>query len=113
MNIVEYMRVGRAKAVIYVRGHNEGMQEMMCKLYAEDKGYDVVDVVKNIEEVDNCDVLLVSHVSRVSINYIQYLHIVNTMQDKGIKIESALNTNDKVDDLKNFTSLLIKHKKTL
>lgn len=109
MNIVEYMRVGRIKAIIYVRGQNEGMQEMMCRLYANDKQYDVVGVVKNFEEVNNCDVLLVSHVSRISRDYIKYLQTISYLRDKGIKVESALSvTKDKEDKLKimGFTDIL-------
>lgn len=109
MDIVQYMRKGRVKAAIYVRGQNEGIQEMMCRLYAEDKGYDVVNVVKNLEEVDNCDVLLVSHVSRIGRNYIKYLQTANMLRDKGIEIESALNIKkDNEDKLKilEYTEIL-------
>lgn len=100
MNIVKYMRVGRVKAVIYVRGQDEGIQEIMCRLYAEDKRYDVVKVVKDINDAIDCDVLIVSHMSKISRNYIEYLHIANALRSKGIEIESALNTNDKEDRLK-------------
>ena len=103
MNIVEYMRVGRIRAVIYVRGKDEGIQEMICKLYANDKQYDVVDVVKNLEDVKDCDVLLVSHVSRISRDYIKYLQIVGDLRDRGIKIEPALSiTKDKENKLKSM-----------
>lgn len=109
MNIVEYMRVGRIRAIIYVRGKDEGIQEMMCRLYANDKQYDVVDVVKNLEEVKDCDVFLVSHVSRISRDYIKYLQVVRDLRDKGIEVESALSvTKDKENKLKNmgFTEIL-------
>lgn len=109
MNIVEYMRVGRVRTVIYVRGQDEGIQEMMCRLYANDKQYDVVNVVKNLEEVKDCDILLVSHVSRISRDYIKYLQAVGDLRDRGIKIESALNaTKDKENKLKSmgFTEVL-------
>lgn len=103
MNIVEYMRKGRVRAVIYVRGQNEGIQEVMCRLYAEDKEYDVVGVVKNIEDACDCDVLLVSHVSKISRNYIEYLYTANALRNKGIEIESALNaTKDKKNKQKNM-----------
>lgn len=102
MNIVEYMRKGRVRAVIYVRGQNEGIQEVMCRLYAEDKKYDVIKVVKNIDDIYDCDVLLVSHVSKISRNYIKYLQIANALRNRGIEIESALNVGkDKKDKLKN------------
>lgn len=103
MNVVEYMRKGRVKAMIYVRGQNEGIQEIMCRLYAEDKKYDVVKVVKNIDDVYDCDVLLVSHVSKINRNYIKYLQVVNALRNKGVEIESALNVikneNDKMKNM--------------
>lgn len=109
MNIVEYMRVGRVRAIIYVRGKDEGIQEMMCKLYANDKQYDVVGVVKNLDEVNNCDVLLVSHASRIGRDYIKYLQTARDLRDRGIKIESVLSAaKDKEDKLKSmgFTEIL-------
>lgn len=103
MNIDEYMRVGRVRAVIYVRGQDEGIQEMMCRLYANDKQYDIVDVVKNLEEVKDCDILLVSHVSRISRDYIKYLQAVGDLRDKGVKIEPALSiAKDKENKLKSM-----------
>ena len=103
MNVVEYMRKGRVRAVIYVRGQNEGIQEVMCRLYAEDKKYDVVKVVKDIDDVYDCDVLLVSHVSKINRNYIKYLQIANTLRNRGVEIESALNVGkDKGDKMKNM-----------
>ena len=103
MNIVQYMRKGRVKAVIYVRGKNEGIQEVMCRLYAEDKEYDVVKIVKDLGDVSDCDVLLVSHVSKINRNYVKYLQIANALRIRGIEIESALNSSkDKKDKMKNM-----------
>lgn len=103
MNIVQYMRKGRVSAVIYVRGQNEGIQEVMCRLYAEDKKYDVIKVIKDLEDISDCDVLLVSHVSKINRNYVKYLQIANTLRSRGIEIESALNASkDKRDEMKNM-----------
>ena len=102
MNVVEYMRKGRVRAVIYVRGQNEGIQEVMCRLYAEDKKYDVIKVVKDLDDVYDCDVLLVSHVSKVNRNYVKYLQIANALRSRGVEIESALNAKDKKDKMKNM-----------
>lgn len=103
MNIVQYIRKGRVRAIIYVRGQNEGIQEIMCRLYAEDKEYDVVKVVKNINDAFDCDVLLVSHVSKISRNYIKYLQIVNALRNRGIEIEPALNVaKNKNNKMKNM-----------
>ena len=103
MNIVEYMGVGRIRVVIYVHGQDEGIQELMCKLYANDKRYDVVGVVKNLEKVRDCDVLLVSHSHKISRDYIEYLQVASDLRDKGIKIETALSyTKDKENKLKSM-----------
>lgn len=109
MNIVEYMRVGRIRAMIYVHGKDEGIQELMCKLYANDKQYDVIGVVKNLEKAKDCDVLLVSHSHKISRDYIKYLQEVSNLRDRGIKIETALGaTKDKENKLKSmgFTEVL-------
>ena len=103
MSIVQYLRKGRVKAAIYVRGQNEGIQEIMCRLYSEDKGYDVVKVVKDINDASDCDVLLVSHVSKISRNYIEYLQTANALRGRGIEIESALNdSKDKKNKLESL-----------
>ena len=103
MNIVEYMRVGRVRAIVYVNGQDEGIQELMCKLYANDKQYDVVGVIKNLGKVKDCDILLVSHSHKISRDYIKYLQVASNLRDKGIKIETALSAaKDKENKLKNM-----------
>ncbi len=87
------------KAIIYVRGNKEKMQEIFCRLYASDKGYKVIYVTTNIEDVNLCDVLLVANPSRISRNQLEYEEIVNTMKKKGITIESVAHHDNAVDNL--------------
>lgn len=86
------------KAVIYVRGNKEKMQEIFCRLYASDKGYKITYVTSNIEDVNLCDVLLISNPSRISRNQLEYETIVNELKNRGITVESAVQHNNAVDN---------------
>ena len=89
--VAHYIRKNRtAKAVIYVRGHREQFQEMMCRLYAKDKGYEVAYVTRHLEDVKLCDVLLVANPSRISRDKIEYYKIVKDFDKKGIVVENAI-----------------------
>lgn len=85
------------KAIIYVRGHNQEMQEVFCMLYAKDMGYKVLFVTTDIEAVNNCDVLIVANHSRISRDKFVYYKTINDLKAKGIKIECAAN-HDKAND---------------
>ena len=85
------------KAVIYVRGHKEKMQEIFCRLYASDKGYKITYVTTDIDDVNLCDILLITNPSRISRNQLEYETIVKELKDRGITVESAVhhdNAND-------------------
>ena len=92
--IVPYFRKNRVKAVIYVRGDNEEFQEMMCRLYATDKDYQVVYVTRHLEDVKLCDVLLVTNPSRISRDGFEYYKIVKEFNDRGIKVENAIEADN-------------------
>lgn len=92
--IVPYFRKNKVEAVIYVRGENEEFQEMICRLYAIDKDYEVSYVTNNLEDVNLCDVLLVSEPSRISRKATEYYEILKELKDKGIKVELAIGLND-------------------
>lgn len=92
--IVPYFRKNRVEAVIYVRGNNKEFQEMMCRLYAADKCYEVSYVARHFKDVNLCDVLLVTDTSRISRNELEYYKIVKEFDDKGIRIEYAVNADD-------------------
>ncbi len=87
------------KAIIYVRGEKEKMQEIFCRLYASDKGYKVLYTTTNIEDVNLCDVLLVTNPSRISRNRLEYEEIVNKLKAKNIEVESAVHHDNAVDNI--------------
>jgi DNA invertase Pin-like site-specific DNA recombinase len=94
IEVVPYFRKNKIEAVIYVRGHNKEFQEMMCRLYAADKGYEVVYVTKHLKDVNLCDVLLVTDPSRISRDQLEYYKIVNELKEKGIEVVSIANQRD-------------------
>ena len=74
-------------AIIYVRGHNQEKQEMLCRLYAKEKGYKVDLVSTDINAVNNCDIMLIASYSRISRVQFKYHQIMNELKEKGIKVE--------------------------
>lgn len=98
IEVAHYMRRGRPeRVVIYVRGHDaeaETDQEMKCKMYANDKGYEVAYVTRYLEDVGQCDVLLVANFSRISRKQMTFVKTYKLFKVKGIRIESATGTND-------------------
>jgi DNA invertase Pin-like site-specific DNA recombinase len=95
------------KAIIYVRGHNQETQEIICKAYALDKGYRVSFVTTNIEDVNNCDVLLIANHSRISRDKFKYYKIMKELKKKGIEVVSASN-QDSVDEHNRLMGELMK-----
>lgn len=90
IEVTHYMRRGRPeKAVIYVRGVNEAEQEMKCRMYAADKGYEVAYVTRHIEDVKLCDVLIVANFSRISRKQIEFVKTYKYFKARGIRIESV------------------------
>lgn len=90
VNVAHYIRRGRPeRAVIYVRGVNEAEQEMKCRAYAVDKGYEVLFVTRHIEDVKLCDVLVVANFSRISRRQIEFVKTYKYLKARGIRIESV------------------------
>lgn len=95
MKVAHYIRRGRPeRAVIYVRGENEAAQELKCRAYAADKGYEVLYTTRHIEDVNLCDVLLVANFSRISRKQMTFVKTYKLFNARGIRIESATGTND-------------------
>jgi len=98
INVMHYIRRGRPeRAVIYVRGHDEEVetaQELKCRMYAKDKGYEVAYVTSHIEDVNLCDVLLVANFSRISRKQMEFVKIYKLFKARGIRIESATGQHD-------------------
>lgn len=90
-----YTRRGRPeRAVIYVRGENEAAQELKCRVYAEEKGYEVLYTTRHIEDVNLCDVLLVANLSRISRKQMTFIKTCKLFKARGIRIESVVSGND-------------------
>lgn len=88
--VTHYIRKNRTQtAVIYVRGHNQEMQEIACRVYAANMGYEVLFVTTDIEAVNGCDMLLVANRSRISRNRIECQIIMNKLKKKGIEVVSV------------------------
>ena len=90
VKVAHYIRRGRPeRAVIYVRGVDEAAQELKCRAYAKDKGYEVSFVTRHIEDVKLCDVLLVANFSRISRKQIEFVKTYKYFKARGIRIESV------------------------
>lgn len=94
-------------AIIYVRGHNQEMQEIFCRLYAKEKGYKLLFVTSDIEAVQNCNVLLVANRSRISRNRIECQMILNKLKKKDIEVISVSN-QEKADEHLSFVTDLLR-----
>lgn len=95
IEVARYMRKGRPeRAVIYVRGENEAAQELKCRAYAADKGYEVEYVTRHIEDVNLCDVLLVANFSRISRKQMTFVKTYKLFKARGIRIESTTGRSD-------------------
>ena len=94
------------KAIIYVRGHKQEMQEVLCMVYAADKGYKVLFVTDDIKAVNNCDILIVARASRISRDKFKYYEILNDLKARDIKVEIVANQNN-VDDCLSFAEKLL------
>ena len=90
IKVAHYIRRNRPeRAVIYVRGENEAAQELKCRAYAADKGYEVTYVTRHIEDVKLCDVLLVANFSRISRKQMEFVKTYKLFKVRGIRIENA------------------------
>lgn len=84
----------KTTVVIYVRGEDESTQEVRCKAYANEMGYEVAYVTRYIEDVKLCDVLLVADFSKISRKQIEFIRTYRYFKARGIRIESVTGTND-------------------
>ena len=95
IKVAHYIRKGRPEtAVIYVRGENEAAQELKCRAYADEKGYEAAYVTRHLEDVNLCDVLLVANFSRISRKQMTFVKTYKLFKARGIRIESAIGQHD-------------------
>lgn len=95
VKVAHYIRRGRPeRAVIYVRGENEAAQELKCRAYAADKGYEILYTTRHIEDINLCDVVLVSNFSRISRKRMTFTKTYKLFKVRGMRIESATGKSD-------------------
>ena len=98
--VVRYFRKNRRdEVVIYVRGNNEAMQEIICKLYAVDNDYRVLYTTRNIEDINLCDIVLVADPSRISRDRMEYTKIVKNLKERNIKVESVAKEDSDIHNI--------------
>lgn len=85
------------KAVIYVKGNKEKMQEIVCRLYASEKGYKITYVTSNLEDANLCDVLLITNPSRISRDSKKYYETVKELKRRDIEVVSVA-SQDNADE---------------
>lgn len=111
MEVVSNIKKKRKEtAVIYVRGNNEELQEMVCRIYAIDQGYKVLYTTRHLEDVNLCDVLLVVSLSRISKNQNKYYESLKKLKEKGITVVSVT-SQDNADESISLAMDLFKHNK--
>ena len=112
IKVAMYSRRNREeRAVIYVRGGRSTAQEMFCRMYAIDKGYDVICITSDIKDVNNCDVLLVSGHSRIGRDENERNLILSVLKKKGIRIEPVIE-QDNVEKYLDLAITLSDERKT-
>lgn len=78
-------------AVIYTRGQNHDEQAYKCEAYAKEKEYAIIGLITDLSRIDEYkpDVLIAANVTRISRNQLVFNEIKNTLEAKGITIETA------------------------
>lgn len=100
-------------AIIYVRGNNEELQEMVCRIYAIDQGYKVLYTTRHLEDVNLCDVLLVVNLSRISRNQNKYYESLKNLKTKGITVISVTSQDNADESIALAMDLFKQNKKKL
>lgn len=89
----------QTKVIIYVQGNKQEFQELLCRVYAANKGYKVLYVTRNIEDVNLCDVLLVTNDSIISSEQIEHINNSNKLRKKDIEIVSISSQDDALESM--------------
>lgn len=81
------------KAAILTRGNDKAMQEFACRIHANAKEYDVVDVVHDTEALSKLvvnakvDIILMIDISRLTRDRMEYDRIQHMLRGYGVAIE--------------------------
>ena len=109
---IMYIRKNRRDiAAIYVRGENEAEQELKCRKYAKEKGYEVSYVTRYIEDIKLCDVVIVANFSRISRKRLELEKTRKLFKARGIRMESVSDNNNDNWFLKDIYEAIEKYEK--
>lgn len=81
------------KAVILTRGNDKAMQEFACRIHANAKEYDVIEVVHDTQELSKLvvnakiDIVLMTDISRLTRDRLEYERIQYMLRGYGVQIE--------------------------
>lgn len=81
------------KAAILTRGNDKAMQEFACRIHANAKEYDVVEVVYDTQELSKLvvnakvDVILMTDISRLTRDRLEYEKMQQMLKGYGVVIE--------------------------
>lgn len=81
------------KTAILTRGNDKAMQEFACRIHANAKEYEVVEVVHDTEALSKLvvnakvDIILMTDISRLTRDRMEYERIQNMLRGYGVQIE--------------------------
>ena len=81
------------KAAILTRGNDKAMQEFACRIHANAKEYDVVDVIHDTQALSKLvvnakiDIILMTDISRLTRDRMEYEQIQHMLRGYGVQIE--------------------------
>jgi AmiR/NasT family two-component response regulator len=81
------------KAAILTRGNDKAMQEFACRVHANAKEYDVVEVIHDTQALSKLvvnakvDVILMTDISRLTRDRLEYEKMQQMLRGYGVTIE--------------------------
>ena len=81
------------KEAILTRGNDKAMQEFACRIHANAKEYDVVDVIHDTQALSKLvvnakiDIILMTDISRLTRDRMEYEQIQHMLRGYGVQIE--------------------------
>lgn len=83
------------RAVIYVRGNDENVQEKRCLEYSLSKSYDVFAVTNDIKDIvmpiinGEIDIIVTVGVSRITRDFVKFKRLQNILIKHGVFIDTV------------------------
>lgn len=81
------------KAAILTRGNDKAMQEFACRIHANAKEYDVVEVIHDTQALSKLvvnakiDIILMTDISRLTRDRMEYERIQHMLRGYGVVVE--------------------------